>query len=342
MKQLARVICELNQEFELGLNILGMNDYGIGYTPVTYGATPSSGGLQTLVTNAPIERGQNHDDFGGIYNPIFRTQKVQNTLAETISKQGQTQLHTAETEKYAHVTYFLNGGSQEKHQGEEWELIPSNKVNAHSEKPEMKAKEITDFILEKGIGQYNYIIVNYANPDMVAHTGLVPESIASMEFLDEQLGRLITEVEANGHSLVIIADHGNCEFVGEYTRKAFSFSKESNKEVESIQNLTDTEHNPNPVPCIIVNERFRNRNPPLEGWQSQTDGVDNRVTFINKFLKTSKNQNITINESQLTQILGQKNYGLVNSQTWLTQEQINKLKENQLPLWYAGILLLSL
>lgn len=297
MKQFARTICELNQEFELNLNISAMNDYGI--------------------------------DEQFKYTPIFKTQKVKNTLAQTIAKQNQTQLHIAETEKYAHVTYFLNGGSQEKHLGEYWELIPSNKVFSHAEKPNMKAKEITDYILENGIRKYDYIIVNYANPDMVAHTGNIEASIASLEFLDQQLGRLIETVEASGHSLIITADHGNCEFVGEYTRRSFSFSQELNKQVETIQNLTDTEHNPNPVPCIIVDERFKK-------------GELQTIAFANKVETLVKNHNLNVNLNQLSKVLKQENYNLIDDQKWLTQEQINELKTDQLSLWYVGVLLLAL
>ena len=314
MKQLTQMICEINQEFDLNLDILSMNDYGIGKEyPVSFAVTPF----------------KKWELVGNSYKPIFKTQKVQNTLAQTIAKQGQTQLHIAETEKYAHVTYFLNGGSQEKHEGETWELIPSNKVNSHAEQPEMKAKEITDYILDHGIGEYDFIIVNFANPDMVAHTGLIPESIASLEFLDLQLGRLIDEVEQSGHSIIITADHGNCEFVGGYTKKVFSFSQELNKQIETIQNLTDTEHNPNPVPCIIVDERFKKK----EFRQSD---------FITSIQKFSKNNNLNVDSNLFKKALEQDNRNLINNQNWLTQDQINELKKDQLPLWYVGVLFLSI
>jgi 2,3-bisphosphoglycerate-independent phosphoglycerate mutase len=293
MKQITKLLCEINQEFDLNLDILAMNDYGIS------------------------------DQCK--YNPIFKTQKVQNTLAQTISNQGLTQLHIAETEKYAHVTYFLNGGSQDKNTGENWELIPSNKVNSHSEKPEMKAKEITDYILDEGLGKYNYIIVNYANPDMVAHTGLIPESVKSIEFLDQQLGRLINEVEANEHSLIITADHGNCEFVGEFVRKSFSFDTEANKQIELIQNLTDTEHNPNPVPCIVLDKSFKK-------------GKLLTTTLFEKI----NTLNTNINQDQLSKVLTQQNHSLISPQNWLTQDQINELKVDQLPLWCVGVILLGL
>jgi 2,3-bisphosphoglycerate-independent phosphoglycerate mutase len=310
MKQITTELCESNKDCKLKFNIIAMNDYGVDFGKV-------------MVT-------RNKQKVPWIpYTPIFRTQKVQNTLAETISNQDRTQLRIAETEKYAHVTYFLNGGSQNKNSGEHWELIPSNKVNSHAEKPEMKAKEITDYIITDGLGKYDYIIANYANPDMVAHTGLIPESIDSLEFLDEQLGRLIDKVETNGHSLIITADHGNCEFVGEYIRKSFSFSQELNKQVESIQNLTDTEHNPNPVPCIIVDERFRKEELLIKD-------------FLNDLKNISQSHNLKIDLNRLSKIIEQENYDLINQQKWLTQEQIEELKRDQLPLWYVGVLLLAL
>lgn len=297
MKQTSKLFCEINQEFNLNLDILAMNDFGI--------------------------------DAQHNYIPVFKTQIVKNTLAQIISTQNETQLHIAETEKYAHVTYFLNGGSQTKNVGEHWELISSNKVNSHAEKPHMKAQEITDYIIDSGLGIYDKIIVNYANPDMVAHTGLIPESIESIEFLDQQLGRLINQVEADGHSLVITADHGNCEFVGEFTKKIFSFSKELNKQTEILQNLTDTEHNPNPVPCIIIDKNFR---------ANQLVAAD----FMSSVETVSKKYNLQTNLQQIQKVLEQKNYNLIDEQKWLSQDQINEIKVGQLPLWYVGVLLLSL
>jgi bisphosphoglycerate-independent phosphoglycerate mutase (AlkP superfamily) len=309
MKQLAKTICEINKEFELNLNILTMNDYGINETP-------------------PVKRAERLKESLS-YAPIFKTQKVQNTLAQIISKQNKTQLHIAETEKYAHVTYFLNGGSQDKNTGEHWELIPSNKVNSHDQKPEMKAKEITDYILANGLGKYDFIIVNYANPDMVAHTGNITASVESLEFLDRQLGRLIQEVERNEHSLIITADHGNCEFVGEYTKKVFSFSKELNKQIERIENLTDTEHNPNPVLCIIVDDKFKK-------------DKFNQSNFLNEIRSVVIANNLNADLNQIERILGQKNYKLIDDQKWLSQDQINRIKKDQLSLWYVGVLLLAL
>jgi 2,3-bisphosphoglycerate-independent phosphoglycerate mutase len=310
MKQITTVLCDLNSEFELNLDILAMNDFGI---------------KKEIFEDNP----QFSINFG--YKPIFQTKQVKNTLAETISNLSQTQLHIAETEKYAHVTYFLNGGSQDKHNGEDWVVIPSNKVESHAEKPEMKAREITDYILENGLGVYDYIIVNYANPDMVAHTGLVPESVESVEFLDQQLGKLLEVVEQGGHSMIITADHGNCEFVGPYQKTIFSFSKELNKNLQIDQNLTDTEHNPNAVLCIIVNNKFK---------------VNEQLDFnANELLKEIKNneifENLDIDYDLLQITLEQKNYKNLDK-SWLSEHEIKEITKNQLPLWYAGVLLTSL
>lgn len=167
-----------------------------------------------------------------------------NKIDPSLNNSQVRQLHIAETEKYNHVTFFLNGGQNIRWPGEDWLVIPSNKIENHAEKPEMKAKEVTDKILESlKKNEYDYIIVNYANPDMVGHTGNIQASIQAMEFLDLQLGRLLEVVEKEKHSMVLIADHGNIEFVGPYQAQG--------------QELTDTEHNPSPVPCIIVDSEFK-------------------------------------------------------------------------------------
>lgn len=130
--------------------------------------------------------------------------------------------------------------------GEDWVVIPSNKVQSHAEKPEMKAKEVTDYILEHGLGKYDYIIVNYANPDMVGHTGDIGAGVTSMEFLDTQLGRLLEVINGEEYSMILIADHGNMEMVGGYTKDSYE--------------LTDTEHNANPVPCIVIDSNYKTLN----------------------------------------------------------------------------------
>ena len=247
------------------------------------------------------------------YYPVFKNKPVVNTLAETIAGFEQTQLHIAETEKYAHVTYFFNGGQDKKSAGEDWMVIPSNKVQSHAQIPEMKAKEITDYIIDNGLGNYNYIIVNYANPDMVGHTGDIGAGIQSMEFLDQQIGRLAKEVELGGHSMVIIADHGNIEFVGGFEKNGKS--------------LTDTEHNPNSVPCIIVDSRLRKNN-------------SERPDF-NFIFENLKSKQITFEEGVINKAFEFQS-SADYSNDWLTQEEVVSLENLRMPLWYAGVILMGL
>jgi 2,3-bisphosphoglycerate-independent phosphoglycerate mutase len=142
----------------------------------------------------------------------FEEVDVEGTLAETLSRAGLRQLHVAETEKYAHVTYFLNGGREEEWAGETRILVPSPRdVPSYDHKPEMSAREAaTRFCEEIGDG-YAFGIINFANPDMVGHTGSIPATIKAVETTDECLGRVVDAVTAAGGVCLIIADHGNAE-----------------------------------------------------------------------------------------------------------------------------------
>ncbi|RWR07018.1 2,3-bisphosphoglycerate-independent phosphoglycerate mutase [Paenirhodobacter populi] len=134
-----------------------------------------------------------------------------NTLGEWVSKQGLTQFHCAETEKYPHVTFFLNGGREEPWTGEDRFMPKSPKVATYDLQPEMSAPEVTDqFVgaIEKG---YDLIVVNYANPDMVGHTGSLPAAIAACEEIDRDIGRVLAALKQAGGAMIITADHGNCE-----------------------------------------------------------------------------------------------------------------------------------
>jgi 2,3-bisphosphoglycerate-independent phosphoglycerate mutase len=134
------------------------------------------------------------------------------TLGEHISGLGLRQLRIAETEKYAHVTYFFSGGREEPFAGEERVLVPSPKVATYDQQPEMNAGEVTDRILHAmGSEDFDLIVVNYANPDMVGHTGNLPAAIEMMAFMDNCLNRLTTVGEELGYVLLITSDHGNCE-----------------------------------------------------------------------------------------------------------------------------------
>ncbi len=146
-------------------------------------------------------------DFG----VLFTKEVPQNTLAETVSKAGLNQFHTAETEKYAHVTFFLNGGLEEPFENETRVLIPSPKVTTYDEKPEMSAPEVCDAVLKAMDEQYDLVVVNFANGDMVGHTGNYDAALKAVETVDAALGRIVESCDKNGYSLVLTSDHGNCE-----------------------------------------------------------------------------------------------------------------------------------
>ncbi len=143
----------------------------------------------------------------------FPPQAVNKGLGEMISEGRKTQLRVAETEKYAHVTYFFNGGEEEPKKGEDRVLIPSPKVATYDKKPEMSAKAVCDATI-KGIteGGYDFVLVNFANADMVGHTGVIPAAVKAVETVDECLGRLLDTVKDQEDWVAIVtADHGNCE-----------------------------------------------------------------------------------------------------------------------------------
>jgi len=165
----------------------------------------------------------------------FEPQNLNNILGEVISKHGLRQLRTAETEKYAHVTYFFNGGLEEPFEGEDRELVQSPMVATYDEAPEMSAAQVTDVALaalSKGI--YSFVVLNYANPDMVGHTGMMDATIIAVQTVDKCLGRLLTGIGKAGGTAIIIADHGNAEVM---------FDENGNPW---------TAHTTNPVPFILI------------------------------------------------------------------------------------------
>ena len=141
---------------------------------------------------------------------IFPQQELRKILAEVVSAAGKSQLRIAETEKYAHVTYFFNGGIEKPFPGEDRKLIPSPKVATYDLKPEMSAIEVTDEVLARMVN-YDLIILNFANPDMVGHTGVVEAGIKAVETVDECIARIIPKLLELGGKCLITADHGNCE-----------------------------------------------------------------------------------------------------------------------------------
>jgi len=168
----------------------------------------------------------------------FEDEKLVNTFGEYISNLGLTQLRIAETEKYAHVTFYFNGGTETKYKGEDRILIPSPKVATYDLKPEMSAYEVTEKLIEAiRIKKYDNIIINYANPDMVGHTGILEAAIKAIETIDECVGKVVEEVKNVGGSVIITADHGNAE-----------------KMVDYETNEPCTSHTANIVPVVIVSE----------------------------------------------------------------------------------------
>lgn len=166
----------------------------------------------------------------------FKPEALVNTLGEYVAAKGLRQLRVAETEKYAHVTFFLNGGREAPFEGEDRKLIPSPKVATYDVQPTMSAEQVTEAVVA-GIGTYDLIVVNYANPDMVGHTGILDASIVAVETIDAQLERLEAAILQNKGTMVITADHGNIETLW-----------------DEISGQPHTAHTMNPVPFIIVQE----------------------------------------------------------------------------------------
>lgn len=149
-----------------------------------------------------------------LLDTLFPPLDLHDTIGEVVAKAGYRQLRIAETEKYAHVTFFLNGGREEVFEGEERILVPSPKVATYDEQPEMAAPEVTDRLVEAiGSGRFDLIVVNYANGDMVGHTGILEAAIQAAETVDHCIGRLEAAVTAAGGAMLITADHGNAELM---------------------------------------------------------------------------------------------------------------------------------
>jgi len=147
----------------------------------------------------------------------FKKEEIKNTFGEILGKRGMTQLRIAETEKYAHVTFFFNGGEETKYPGEDRILVPSPKVETYDMQPEMSAQEVTDKVVEAiNSRKYDAIILNYANPDMVGHTGSLEATIKALETLDGCIERVVEAIENNDGVLIITADHGNSEQMIDY------------------------------------------------------------------------------------------------------------------------------
>jgi 2,3-bisphosphoglycerate-independent phosphoglycerate mutase len=155
---------------------------------------------------------QYSEQLDALMGTIFPPQSLANVLGQVVAGAGRSQLRMAETEKYAHVTYFLNGGEEEPYRGEDRVMVPSPKVATYDLKPEMSAPELTDKAVEAiGSGRYELIVLNYANPDMVGHTGSLAAAVKAVETVDAGLGRIAEAIAKAGGALLVTADHGNCE-----------------------------------------------------------------------------------------------------------------------------------
>jgi 2,3-bisphosphoglycerate-independent phosphoglycerate mutase len=167
---------------------------------------------------------------------IFPPLTLPNVLGEVVANAGRTQLRMAETEKYPHVTYFLNGGNEHQYKGEDRILVPSPKVATYDLQPEMSAPELTEkAVAAIGSGKYDLIVLNYANPDMVGHTGKLEAAIKAVETVDEGLGRIVEAIRKAGGALLFTADHGNCELMRDPETGG-----------------PHTAHTTNPVPVVLV------------------------------------------------------------------------------------------
>lgn len=174
--------------------------------------------------------------------------EMRNTLPEVISKAGLKQLHIAETEKYAHVTFFFACGRLQPFSGEDREIVASPEVASYDQQPEMSAFEVTEKLIKLiNTGKYDFIIINYANPDMVGHTGIIPAAKEAVEAVDNCLGRLVKAVLELDGALVIIADHGNADVMR-----------------DPVTGRINKEHTTNPVPFIVVSNDRRKEIEPGE------------------------------------------------------------------------------
>ena len=163
---------------------------------------------------AAVGMTQYSEQLDKLLGTIFPPQSMANVLGEVVAKAGRTQLRMAETEKYPHVTYFLNGGNEEPYPGEDRIMVPSPKVATYDLQPEMSAPELTDKAVEAiRSGKYDLIVLNYANPDMVGHTGILAAALKAVETVDHGLGRIAAAIETAGGALLVTADHGNCELM---------------------------------------------------------------------------------------------------------------------------------
>jgi 2,3-bisphosphoglycerate-independent phosphoglycerate mutase len=190
---------------------------------------------------AAVGMTQYSDELDKLMATIFPSQTLENILGEVVADAGRTQLRMAETEKYPHVTYFLNGGREQPYSGEDRIMVPSPKVATYDLQPEMSAPELTDKAVGAiNSGKYDLIVLNYANADMVGHTGSLTAAIKAVETVDAGLGRIADAIQKSGGALLVTADHGNCEMMRDPQTGG-----------------PHTAHTTNPVPLLLLGARNR-------------------------------------------------------------------------------------
>jgi 2,3-bisphosphoglycerate-independent phosphoglycerate mutase len=173
------------------------------------------------------------------YPVLFTDEPLRGTIGEAVSREGIKQIRIAETEKYAHVTYFFNGSEEVPFSGEDRVLVPSPKVATYDLKPEMSASEVTDEAVQRlADGTYGFFVLNYANADMVGHTGVIPAAVKAVETVDTCLGRLIEAVRRRSGTVLVTADHGNADQMIDYETGG-----------------PHTAHTMHPVPIVLVSPR---------------------------------------------------------------------------------------
>ncbi|MDZ7717265.1 MAG: 2,3-bisphosphoglycerate-independent phosphoglycerate mutase [Balneolaceae bacterium] len=177
------------------------------------------------------------DTFNSFAHVAFPPTRLKNTIGEFVSAKGLKQLRIAETEKYPHVTYFFNGGEETPNDGEERIMVPSPKVATYDLQPEMSAAEVGDKVVQGLKNDFSLVIVNFANPDMVGHTGDMEAAIKAVETVDEQLKKVTEAATQNGYEVLVIADHGNADCMVQPDGSAH------------------TAHTTAPVPVVLVSER---------------------------------------------------------------------------------------
>ncbi|MEX0650193.1 MAG: 2,3-bisphosphoglycerate-independent phosphoglycerate mutase [Candidatus Andersenbacteria bacterium] len=198
----------------------------------------------------PVEKWQDlffvtMTDYGhGVQAEVaFPAETITAPFGKVVSDKGLKQLRIAESEKFAHVTYFMNGGREKPFPGEKWLAIPSANVKDYSKKPHMSAEKISEAVIQSiQAGKHDLIVANYANPDMIAHTSNFPATVNALEFLDDQIGRVVESVLAAQGTILITGDHGNAEDM-----------------MNRLTGESTTDHTTNPVPLIYITPKNRRR-----------------------------------------------------------------------------------